>query len=977
MPPPRLSRQLRSCHPAASVQWAAYVSNAGYTTRAPHSGDAEQSPGHITASKPSWWTTAFTHFASSGTGTDPVEPRSATSLGTRVISKSGSESDIETETAAAAPPPPPRGSQTSHDHEFQALGATCKDEMGKEDKLVTSGAHGRSLQDQQCKLPRPATEPSDAMTIQTLLEQIRTMQATLNRMLEQQSQHPLPAPTASLATHTVVPTPSPGPQSNTQNPRPKYGRAIRLAHDRLRGSTHCLIRAANILNTMSPGVRNSLHPIVAQQIRMIEATIPSNDDRMKRILRAYKQPLSVASGTSTAKTVLCATAASLSPSSTSCTDERDAKGRVRYVQSRLGFKDCQKNLHLALVHADKGYRHSVDNLVAIANQLHALKSNGVHPLAYRTHAMLRIVAEDAKRARDQRVLNILQSYKRRADLPFERVVSTAPKSDQHFLPGTVALKNKKRASENGRIATLSEHIISPLESLQSASLILECGSPKKVGPSTYSNHAQVSQYEAPIASSGHEGVRPATTTLMDYSDTVHGKMERKNNDVQRLTRQIHTHSRTLAPSKGVDAGSESTSSKFDTCHSRESSKSHVSSDLKADTIPNASAKSRGSTVSQSLLEELFPEANRAPEPTTPEKREQYPKLDLPDSTPIIRREFVDRPKSLKEQVKLSFQERGEQITVLQLTNCSTNLTEVDFLRLIPKGRHIEGWRRDGEFVKVIPGRDPLSLSRMPFYYILFKSPESALAYQKNVSRIHKLSALHQPSSIFSAIPPPSGYLEDGEDINNVTSSYNLFPTRHKLSLVTLVQPYNPALRALIERGGYRPIAPGVDEHGHRVYKVLMHIEGYEPMPSDLFKILKHDAFKQGMTLTLRNESSKSIHRLRDVINLRTSAKSISTASPRAYGSFEHRHPDATEQIEYEDPAIQAMMSGADEDVSVKEINQYMMNRLYNRWILDFEDEDVAQRFAINWHRRLLPEVPGSSGWKDTEEARVCNTEVLW
>ena len=382
----------------------------------------------------------------------------------------------------------------------------------------------------------------------------------------------------------------------------------------------------------------------------------------------------------------------------------------------------------------------------------------------------------------------------------------------------------------------------------------------------------------------------------------------------------------------------------------------------------------------SLLQELFPEASNSPQAENSKRRYQYPKLDLPDPPlgPSIRRVNRSSPKTLKEQVVESFQNKGEKTTVLQLTHCSTELVEADFRRLIPKGSHIESWHREGEFSRVIPGRDPLSLERMPFYYILFKDAESALAYQKNVSRIHKLSALHQPSNIFSAIPPPKGFLEDGEDINTITSWYNLLPTNHPISLSTLMQPYNPALRALIQRGGYHPIV-SAKSNEEQIWKVLMHIEGYEPTLSDLFKIFRHDAFTQGLpVLSIRNESIASIHRLRDMLNLRTvSIKAQSSDNPRAYGSFDHSNPP-TNRAAYEDPEIQHVMAGADEDMSSKDIHQMVINRIYNRWIVDFSDEDAARRFARRWHRRELPDLLGKSPtWKDTEELRVCNTEFLW
>jgi hypothetical protein len=299
--------------------------------------------------------------------------------------------------------------------------------------------------------------------------------------------------------------------------------------------------------------------------------------------------------------------------------------------------------------------------------------------------------------------------------------------------------------------------------------------------------------------------------------------------------------------------------------------------------------------------------------------------------------------------------------------------EIDFRRLIPKGEHMEVWRRLGAYYKVIPGRDPLSLERLPFYYVLFKSPESAHAYQKNAARLHKLAALHQPSSIFSAIPPPKGFLEDGEDINAVTTSYLLKPTEHALMLRTIMQPYHPALRTLIEQGGYKPIVPENGGEQNRIHKVLLYIEGYEPSISDLFKTLRQDAFNRGMPFALRNESSSSVHRLRDLIDLSIHTLPISSNNPWAYEGQNTRH-------QFQDPAIASLLkSGIPEDASnAKEVNQMIMNRVYNRWILEFDDEDEARRFAISWHRRLLPDFAGTERtWKDYEEVRMCNTELLW
>jgi hypothetical protein len=80
---------------------------------------------------------------------------------------------------------------------------------------------------------------------------------------------------------------------------------------------------------------------------------------------------------------------------------------------------------------------------------------------------------------------------------------------------------------------------------------------------------------------------------------------------------------------------------------------------------------------------------------------------------------------------------------------------------------------------------------------------------------------------------------------------------------------------------------------------------------------------------------------------------------------------------YDDPGIQNMLAGAEED-NPSQLSQLVMNRVYNRWVLDFEDEDVARRWSVRWHRRVLPELSHMKGaWKDSEEARICNTELLW
>jgi hypothetical protein len=394
---------------------------------------------------------------------------------------------------------------------------------------------------------------------------------------------------------------------------------------------------------------------------------------------------------------------------------------------------------------------------------------------------------------------------------------------------------------------------------------------------------------------------------------------------------------------------------------------------------------------QSLLDELFPEASSLAPPDLSGERPSPPKLDLPapDTNANIRLYDMDT-RTDREKAIDAFRARGEQTTVLQLSHCSTALTEPDFRRLVPRGKHLDTWSSTGEFYKIIPGRDPLSLARLPFYYLLFHSAAAALAYQKNASRLSKLATLYAPSSTASAVPPPAGFLEDGEDIAAIASSFVLHPQGHALDLRTVMQPYNRSLRALVDAGGYAPIVPNVDERGNKIHRVLLTIDGYEPGHWDLWQIIARHAHTRGILWPWRNDHASALRRLRDAINLKTVSKQKFQAlatNPRAASRNANNSSDSSdaEDREFEDPTISAFLGpssssqGATGDgTSAREINQLVMNRVYNRWIAEFEDEDAARRFAGLWHRVRLPDAKDRDGkWKEAEEDRWVMAEYLW
>ena len=425
-------------------------------------------------------------------------------------------------------------------------------------------------------------------------------------------------------------------------------------------------------------------------------------------------------------------------------------------------------------------------------------------------------------------------------------------------------------------------------------------------------------------------------------------------------------------------GPQQTTSLVETTSSLETTSSVESAEMSKGRKTEERAKTK------SLIDELFPEARILPSLDNVD-RPSPPKLDLPApdrAVPIIivRSDTrTDREKAID-----AFRAHGEQTTVLQLSNCSTALTEADFRRVSPRGLHIETWSRDGEFYKIIPGRDPLSLARLPFYYLLFRTPESALAYQKNASRLSLFTALHKPSDVHSAVSPLKGFLEEGQDISAITSSFVLRPQGHKLDLRTIMQPYQPALRALIEAGGYSPIVPNVDDKGKTIHRVLLHINGYEPSHWDLWQILARHAHARGLMWPFRNDSA-GLRKLRDCINLKTSSRlqAASQMNPWAANS-------STPQLDlnYEDAQISSFLGlekgengeqQQQEDGEAMLRYQLVMNRVYNRWIVEMEDEVAARRFAQLWHRVVLPFAKHArdGAWKEVEEERWVEAEYLW
>ncbi|KAF2828763.1 hypothetical protein CC86DRAFT_368904 [Ophiobolus disseminans] len=1037
MPPPLLSRHLRPCQPSWSARHVRRASSA-HVTSPPASDDkpgSKSADGDIEAKshRGGWWRAAMASVSSFGSRTGPSELPSSSS-------PVASISHTKVPTTASATPAARKEPQTAP--QTTSLDEGVVGEPWEGNPPVRHVGFGKSLPRRKSQAvslldtnssivgqtrqtsSRPSVESTNAAQgnglaavqrqIQQLFEQIRMIQETLAEKTAK------PPPLVQLETRAVTSKPSlPSPPTHTSpsfqhivhdhpgiaqsRSRSRSADVLQRARSAYRSSTIMLVRAANDIENHMPNMGASIASLLRKRLAIIaRETIAERDIYMMKNLYQYKKAdpyrlvreelsfLEQAESTYEAMIVRYVAVArdleqvassAVNPVTTkihcqlkSLVDEAKSRsnwklrlilkpyqehGDDRISTSRQASSNHNKDVaipavqrrSIGLPRLNRGYRLSISTLAGIAQDLERITSPTSMGLARKVWDRLYAIEEDARLDNDKRMLHHMEGIRK-----YDRALNQSRMFETTHSPAT-STTPMPTAEHAGR-ATTSTLPWSPPGTGSQTPLPF----PRQVKKGGTEQKGVIDGSASRI-SPGNDRSRPSREDVVKKSKDDGRSTRRPNMNEGKLNRAgVSGNTATAIPRSSTPGHSEV-----------------------PDTKQSQATSNHSDEISeQSLLEELFPEANTPPPSRYVEKRDQYSKLDLPEADSLVRRNIVERPKTFKEQVVESFQNRGEKITVLQLEHCSTELTEIDFRRLIPKGKHIEAWNRDGEFYKIIPGRDPLSLERLPFYYVFFKTPESAYAYQNNVTRLHKLAALHQPSSIFSAVPVPRGFLEDGEDVNAITKSYLLKPTEHPTGLRMIMQPYHPALRSLIDRGGYKPIVPDVDDKGNRVYKVLLHIEGYEPSHSDLVKLLRRDAYLKGMSLNLRNESSSSVHRLRDIINLKTRTLPISTTNPRAYGEFETSNQTIRERaqprLEFDDPHIQFMMQGdkdSDED-NAKEINQMVMNRVYNRWMIEFDDEAEARRFAVQWHRRVLPDLMrGDRTWKDYEEVRMCNCEFLW
>ncbi|TKA59755.1 hypothetical protein B0A55_11951 [Friedmanniomyces simplex] len=411
---------------------------------------------------------------------------------------------------------------------------------------------------------------------------------------------------------------------------------------------------------------------------------------------------------------------------------------------------------------------------------------------------------------------------------------------------------------------------------------------------------------------------------------------------------------------------------------------------KEDAEQSARRNGRGageSPAKPSLIEQLFPEETKRYEEAQRKAVREIPRLPL-DTFPVPARpkrpdERLDTVKSddARPAAALRLEEHlrredasSTETTVLVLRNASTNLVEEDFRRLIPQGKHLEGWKLEqGDILKVIPGRNLATLEQENYYYLLFSSKLSAFTYQGHATRISRMAASHTPSSMTSPIPVPPGYTVDGMDAHSAIESFALVPASQTLDLRQLQPPLSPMLTSIVRNQGYTSLVRRSDR---MPFEVRLTLEGPQIQASSIRHILLETASDRSMAWSGGDEMAPKITKWEP----RSTVSPWDRESRGARGIAAANRRSEEEQMERD---LEAEMRKTLRDTTVMDSGPNGQEKMPMRtsgvvYVVEFYTEMAAQQFVRYWHRRPMV-WKGKGGEKEWEDdlPPVVNVEMLW
>lgn len=370
----------------------------------------------------------------------------------------------------------------------------------------------------------------------------------------------------------------------------------------------------------------------------------------------------------------------------------------------------------------------------------------------------------------------------------------------------------------------------------------------------------------------------------------------------------------------------------------------------------------------SLAEQLFPEETKRYAEAQRKLREvprlPLDKLEVPKPIhPLKPPPKPDGPMRswAAQRLENTMRAAGPGTSILVLRNATPNLTEEDFRRLVPQGKHIEGWTLEqGDIIKVIPGRNLQDLSPQNVYYLLFSSALSAFSYQGQVTRIHTLTSQHTPSSMTAPMPPPPGYMIEGLDVHAAIEAYALVPPGQKLEMRQLKPPLTPAMQLLVKHRGYPDI---VNRENKMPFEARLTLEGPQLALSAVRHEIMSDGKKRGLSWSGEDSNSIDISRW----------EGERWISPMDDNSRLTRSQMAKwDEVDVSEPTMAAGHETNSNDSGISQQKRRTPGVVY---IVGFRTERAAQSFVQYWHRRPI----GSPKHHDIEGdiPPIANVDLLW
>lgn len=274
---------------------------------------------------------------------------------------------------------------------------------------------------------------------------------------------------------------------------------------------------------------------------------------------------------------------------------------------------------------------------------------------------------------------------------------------------------------------------------------------------------------------------------------------------------------------------------------------------------------------------------------------------------------------------------------------------------------------------MIPGRDVSTLERQNYYFLIFKSKESAYVYQGRATKISKLSQILTPSSFASPTPPPPGYDFEGEDVHDLMKSYTLTPPSQTLSLRKLAAPVAPLVQLIIDRQGYPDV---VNRPGKSPAEVLLRLEGPLLYKNDILYAIRKAQIEHNVPL----EAGEAYPRISEFVPTMTNVSPMS----RKEMNIKARNGSVIPSFDVEFGSDHTAASTdyiSPSTIEEKLEEARMEHRAKARtpqpsYIVGFDSLQEADAFVSYWHQRAMEPKPGSKRHLD-DRAPIVKAELLW